>query len=162
MNKAFVLVGVPGSGKSTYVTEVLLKQCPDATWISTDAFVETYAATQNKTYSEVFDEYMPTAVQLMADAVVQARSLKQDIIWDQTSTTRKSRKNKFRMLPDYQFSALVFDTPDALELDRRLSSRPGKSIPAFVVNSMIDRFQVPTLDEGFFEIRFITQKENNV
>jgi gluconate kinase len=120
--------------------------------VSTDNFVEDYAKTQGKTYSEVFDDYMPTAVDLMCKVVVHAREHGHDIIWDQTSTSVKSRARKFRMLPDYEHIAVVFKTPDEEELSRRLASRPGKNIPAHVMRSMIDHFEMPDEEEGFKEI----------
>jgi predicted kinase len=144
------MIGVPGSGKSTWIKNQ--DWALGLTVVSTDDFVEDYAKTQGKTYSEVFDEYMPTAVDLMAKAVVHAREHGHDIIWDQTSTTEKSRARKFRMLPDYEHIAVVFKTPDATELARRLASRPGKNIPDHVIRSMIDHFEMPTQEEGFREI----------
>ena len=115
-------------------------------------FVEDYAKECGSTYSEVFDDYMPTAVTLMAEKVVQAREQGKDIIWDQTSLTEKSRIRKFNMLRDYEHIAVVFPTPDRDELARRLASRPGKNIPDGVMKSMIRGFQMPTEDEGFTEI----------
>jgi predicted kinase len=150
MNKLYVLVGVPASGKSTWVHDQIWTL--GLTIVSTDAFVEDYARSQGKTYSEVFDEYMPTAVELMAEQVVRARELGHDIIWDQTSTTIATRARKLRMLPDYYAIAIVFRTPDRDTLDRRLISRPGKSIPRHVVDNMINNWEEPTEDEGFKEI----------
>jgi len=75
-----------------------------------------------------------------------------DLIWDQTSTTIASRARKFNTLPGYEHIAIVFRTPDRAELDRRLASRPGKVIPPYVVDQMIDGWQEPTEDEGFKEI----------
>jgi predicted kinase len=151
--KCYQLIGVPGSGKTTWIK--------DQIWalgmfvVSTDNFVEDYALKQGKTYSEVFKEYMPTAVKLMADQVVFCRENKLDIIWDQTSTTIASRTRKFNMLPDYEHIAVVFRTPEKVELERRLESRPGKEIPAYVMEQMIDGFQMPTEDEGFKEIWYV-------
>jgi gluconate kinase len=105
-----------------------------------------------KTYSEVFDKYMPTAVQLMTDDVINARKNNLDIIWDQTSTTVASRKRKFKMLPNYKHIAVVFTTPNAEELKKRLRSRPGKTIPDHVIRSMINNFEMPTKAEGFSDI----------
>jgi len=56
------------------------------------------------------------------------------------------------MLPDYYAIAVVFRTPDAEELQRRLDSRPGKTIPPEVIADMIDNFEMPTEQEGFKEI----------
>ena len=150
MPKVYVLVGVPGSGKSTWIKSQ--DWALGLTVVSTDNFVEAYAKEQGKTYSEVFVDYMPTAVDLMVKAVVHAREHGHDIIWDQTSTTVKSRTRKFNMLPDYEHIAVVFKTPEADELARRLASRPGKNIPEHVMRGMIEGWDEPELDEGFKEI----------
>jgi guanylate kinase len=105
-----------------------------------------------KTYSEVFDQVMPRAIRLMMRSVRKAESKNQDVIWDQTSTTTKSRARKFRALPNYEHVAVVFPTPDLKELDRRLKNRPGKHIPKAIVWDMIVRFDPPTEEEGFKEI----------
>ena len=150
MPKCYQLVGVPASGKSTWIKnqDWLL----GVTVVSTDPFVEDYASEQGKTYSEVFAEYMPRAIDLMIEQVVFAREHGHTIIWDQTSTTVKSRIRKFRMLPDYEHIAVVFRTPPRDELDVRLSGRPGKHIPKNVVDNMIANWEEPTLEEGFNEI----------
>jgi predicted kinase len=150
MPKCYQLIGVPGSGKSTWINNQ--DWALGLTIVSTDAFVEDYARAQGQTYSEVFKDYMPRAVELMAEQVVRARNLGHTIIWDQTSTTVASRAKKFRMLPDYEHIAVVFRTPEKEELDRRLASRPGKVIPQYVIDQMIDGWQEPTLEEGFKEI----------
>jgi len=153
MPKCYQLVGVPGSGKSTWIK--------NQTWmlgmpvVSTDTFVEDYAKKQGKTYSEVFDEYMPIAVKLMANQAKICEANGLDLIWDQTSTTQSSRERKFNTLPRYKHIAVVFATPDKKELERRLASRPGKEIPWAVVQGMIDNFVMPTEDEGFDEIWFV-------
>ena len=150
MPKCYQLIGVPGSGKSTWVDkQAWAFSCAK---VSTDKWVEIYAKEVGRTYSEVFKDFMPTAVDLMAKEVVAAREIGRNIIWDQTSTTIASRAKKFRMLPDYEHIAVVFKTPEADELKRRLESRPGKSIPDHVIKSMIDNFEIPTEEEGFKEI----------
>ena len=148
-----MLVGVPGSGKSTWVSNQ--PWAKDCAYISTDYHVEEYAKSVGKTYSEVFDEYMPKAVKLMADDVVRAREAGKDIIWDQTSTGKNARAKKFKMLPKYEAIAVVFKTPEPTELARRLASRPGKNIPDHVMKQMIENFSMPTKGEGFKEIRII-------
>jgi predicted kinase len=150
MPKCYQLIGVPGSGKSTWICNQIWAQ--GLTVVSTDTFVEAYANAQDQTYSQVFEDYMPTAVDLMVQQVVFAHQHGHTVIWDQTSVTVASRRKKFRMLPDYQHIAVVFKTPEPDELSRRLASRPGKIIPEEIVQDMIDRFEMPTLEEGFQEI----------
>lgn len=150
MPRCYQMVGVPGSGKSTWIAQQ--DWARDCVIVSTDDLVEQEARRQGRTYSEVFADFMPTAVQLMADAVIVAREKGMDIIWDQTSTTVKTRARKFNMLPDYEHIAVVFKTPEHKELVRRLFSRPGKEIPEHVIASMIASFEMPDEQEGFKEI----------
>jgi len=150
MPKCYQLIGVPGSGKSTWAkNQEWIGECA---WISTDQYVEEWAESVGKTYSEVFEEYMPTAVARMVGAVNGAKSIGKDIVWDQTSTTVKSRLKKFKMLPDYEHIAVVFETPSRIELKRRLASRPGKEIPEVVIEGMLASFEMPTEEEGFSQI----------
>lgn len=150
MPKCYQLIGVPASGKSTWISNQDWSK--DCSVISTDYWVEEEAKRVGKTYSEIFADYMPRAVELMAANVVAAREMGNDIIWDQTSTTVTSRARKFNMLPDYEHIAVVFRTPEHKELMRRLMSRPGKEIPDHVIASMIASWEDPTLEEGFKEI----------
>jgi hypothetical protein len=153
--KLYVLIGVPGSGKSTWHSEQEWLQ--DAAYISTDRYVEEFAKSMGKTYSEVFKEVMPECVNLMIGDVVVAREAGRDIVWDQTSTTVASRKRKFNMLPDYYAIAVVCVTPEPADLVMRLDSRydSGKIIPDQVVQDMINNFEYPTEEEGFKEIWYV-------
>ena len=150
MPKCYQLIGVPCAGKSTWIKDQIWAL--GLTVVSTDSFVEDYARAQGKTYSEVFKDYMPTAVDLMANQVVFARKHSHTVIWDQTSTTVASRSRKFNMLPNYEHIAVVFRTPELAVLKERLSSRPGKEVPWEVVQGMIDNWEEPALEEGFKEI----------
>ena len=150
MNRVYVLVGVPGSGKSTWIADQLWAK--DCVYISSDQLIEEEAARQGKTYNDVFDEYIKTAIALMTEQAIAARDAGKDIIWDQTSVSVKSRRKKFLVLPDYEHIAIVFDTPKEDKLRRRLSNRPGKNIPWEVVSSMINNFEMPTEEEGFKEV----------
>jgi len=146
------LVGVPGAGKSTWISKQ--EWVKDCAYIGTDKHVNTHAKLVGKTYSEVFVDFMPSAIRIMIAEVEIAKSAGKDIIWDQTSTTAASRSRKFRMLPDYEHIAVVFATPALDELARRLANRydSGKIIPEHVMRSMIDNWEEPTLEEGFEEI----------
>ena len=156
MNKCYQLIGVPGSGKSTWIKNQ--EWTENMPIVSTDKFVEDYAIEQEKTYSDVFEEYMPIAVRLMTNHALTCQANYLDFVWDQTSTTVISRKRKFNTLLDSQYEhiAIVFKTPDEEELKRRLTSRPGKVIPWPVIQDMIDNFETPTEEEGFKEIWYAT------
>ena len=152
MPKAYILVGVPGAGKSTWISKAPV-DWSNTVIASTDNYVEQEAKRQGKTYTEVFKDVMPTAVNHMAQTVIDAVSNNQNIIWDQTSTTAHTRAKKLRMLPDnYETIAVVFPIPDQKELTRRLANRPGKTIPDEIINDMIRKWEEPSETEGFDKI----------
>jgi len=151
--KCYQLIGVPASGKSTWFHSQ--NWTTGMEYVSTDHHVHEYAKAQGKTYEEVFKDYMPTAVDLMAADVIAAREAGRDILWDQTSTTVKSRARKFNMLPNYWHVAVVFRTPKIEVLKERLANRIGQPIPWEVVQGMIDNWEQPTIEEGFKEIWYI-------
>jgi predicted kinase len=147
---AYILVGVPGSGKTTWVQNQVLVN-PYA-YLSTDQYIEEYAESVGKSYSDVFQLYMPLAIERMVNDAITARNSQQNIIWDQTSVTKESRSRKLDMIIGYRAVAVVFETAPREELNVRLTSRPGKVIPKYVVDNFISTFEEPALEEGFDEI----------
>lgn len=155
MPKAYILIGIPGSGKSTWIATQSFDW--DRTVIaSTDNHVEKFAKSLGKTYSDVFKDYMPRAIHQMNSDVSNAIANNYDIVWDQTNTSAGVRRKKLSSLPSsYEKIAIVFQTPEKTELDRRLASRPGKTIPPEVIASMQNSFQEPSESEGFDKIIYI-------
>lgn len=150
MPNLYVLVGVPGSGKSTWVNSQ--EWAKDCVYISTDKHIEQIASEAGLTYDDVFSDAITTATNMAHAEARQAALDGKDVIWDQTSVSVKSRKIKFRLLPNYYAIAVVFSTPDPDEHALRLANRPGKTIPDHAITKMIKSFQMPTEAEGFKEI----------
>ena len=153
-----MLVGVPGSGKSTWLTSNDYHTLPSVMILSTDAYIETVAADEGKTYSEVFRDVIKQAEMHMYHCLNVALEHKMDIIWDQTNLTRKTRMNKLRHIPlDYRRVALVFPTPEPKTHTAWLNSdaRAGKTIPDAIMHSMIENFEHPTMSEGFNTIQTV-------
>jgi predicted kinase len=148
----YMLIGVPGSGKSTWVAN------QNFDWnktmvISSDAIIDRRAAEQGKTYSDVFQTEIKSATAEMNQNLRDAISNSMDIVWDQTNLTAKSRQGKLAQIPqNYQKVAVFFPTPIEKELQRRLASRPGKTIPQNIVIGMMSQLQKPSETEGFDEI----------
>jgi predicted kinase len=148
--RCYQLIGVPGSGKSTWIAQQ--EWAKDCVVVSTDHWIEMFARELGRTYSEVFDLFMPAAVRAMSAQVALAQQQGRNIVWDQTSVSVASRAKKFAALPDYEHVAVVFATPEPDELTRRLAQRPGKVIPESVLASMIQSYNPPDESEGFVEI----------
>jgi len=152
MPTMYMLIGVPASGKSTWVE----KYKADALVISSDNLIETHAANIGKTYNEVFKGQIKIATKIAMEHAEAAFAADQDVIWDQTNLTKKSRKSKLAMVPEhYRKTAVFFATPLEEEWQRRLNSRPGKSIPSYILDSMVEMLEMPEQDEGWHIIEYI-------
>ena len=151
MKTLYMLIGMPASGKSTWFKNIVADKS-SVTYLSTDQYIETYAAVQGKTYNEVFDEYIETATNLMLLESEIASHSENDVYFDQTNLTVKSRKKKLSWFPDHRKVAVVFNSCSPIEYINRLNSRVGKSIPQHVLKSMAASYQKPTLEEGFDQI----------
>jgi predicted kinase len=150
MPKLYMLIGVPASGKSTWLKK---NMSPDGVIVSSDDHVERLAAMQGKTYNEAFNDVASDATRAMMTDLSDAIAAQKDIYWDQTNTGEKSRAKKLKQVPsNYEKVAVYFPTPDDEEHQRRLASRPDKTIPDFVIKSMKSSLQAPSRDEGFDDI----------
>ena len=148
----YMLVGVPGAGKSTWIANQ--KFDPENTLIlSTDKFIDAEAAIQGKTYSQVFSFSVKRATSIMNADLKMGIMDRMNLVWDQTNTSAKARASKLASIPDnYRKVAVFFPTPEEAELERRLASRAGKTIPPHVMRSMASNLEMPTKAEGFDEI----------
>lgn len=152
MPTMYMLIGVPASGKSTWVEQ----NKGDALVISSDNLIEEYAAENGKTYNEVFKGQIKIANKIVMEHAEAAFAADQDVIWDQTNLTKKSRKGKLAMVPEhYRKTAVFFATPLEEEWQRRLNSRPGKSIPAYILDSMVEMLEMPEQIEGWHIIEYM-------
>lgn len=157
--KAYILVGLPATGKSTLVSGLLL-QHPDAFVYSTDQFIEDAAAYFDVTYNEAFNDNIKNATKAMNEMLDSAISDKRCIVWDQTNLSASKRSKIVRTLSDYLCECVCILPPSNAtqeeEWQHRLKSRPGKVIPDHVLNNMKQTFEMPTNKEGFSLISYYT------
>jgi len=154
--KFYMLIGVPASGKSTWVNQSIGSiVCNDTFVYSTDAYIEKIAENLGMTYDDVFKDGVSykKAEHYNNSGLIAAIDRRADIIWDQTNITMKSRKFKLAKIPNvYHKTAVNFITPEIEEWKRRLSNRPGKTIPSDILINMNQNMQLATIHEGFDEV----------
>lgn len=151
-----VLVGLPGSGKSTSIPEDF-----DGFIYSTDNYIEQCAKMNGWTYNEAFQEFIEPATKTMNEQVEIAIRQKADVLWDQTNMSVKKRHGILSRFPKTYRKVCICRVPPGdedewVELNQRIVQRArftGKFIPPEVVERMADSYVEPTLEEGFDEVR---------
>ena len=115
MAECVMLVGIPCSGKSTYVEK--LKTIPywsNSVILSTDNYIEKVAQEHNTTYNEIFEDCISEATRQLELAFIMAKDRGENLIWDQTNISRKTRKKKLSK-PSHRGSSrpsfLWYNTP---------------------------------------------------
>jgi predicted kinase len=158
MPKCTILVGVPASGKSTWVQEHM----PMANVMSTDIVIKNVARSYGMTYDEGFKELISFAEKVMWRHITWSFAEQVDFVIDRTNLSVKSRRKLIEMLKlhRYEIECVVFPMPGTEKLsqeewNRRLNSRKGKFIPAEVLKKMQDSYEMPLHSEGFDNIIFI-------
>lgn len=153
-----VLIGLPGSGKSTWRDKMLNQSHADYIVISSDDEIEQLAKADGTDYSSGFKKYIGKATAISKQKFKKAVNNNKNIIWDQTNLTPKKRKSIISQVPDhYKKIAVAFEVTQD-ELDNRLKQREqdtGKHIPPDVMKNMANSYIPPTKEEGFDEV-FVT------
>ena len=155
---AYMLCGVPGSGKSTWAEPYITKD--GFQLISSDAYIELMAQAMGKTYGDIFKSTIGEATKWMETILNQSLSASQNVIWDQTNLSMKSRREKLNKLLDagYDVTAVAFEIPTR-ELERRRIEREqktGKHIDPNICESMGKTYVRPTRLEGFKRVIIVT------
>lgn len=144
--KFIMLVGIPGSGKTTYAT--ILTLVTDAIHLSSDGIrAELYGdeATQGNP-SEVFE--------IMHKRTLEALASGFDVIYDATNITRKDRASIISKLPEHvRIECHVMQTP--IEICIKRDFERTRSVGKHVIDRMFKRFQAPEYDEGFDSIAYV-------
>lgn len=150
MQKLVVMVGLPGSGKSTYVKSFLeyLEEAPLWKVISSDQIREELwgDAGDQSANDLVFREFYRRMNLLLAEGF--------SVILDATNTTLKSRSRIFSSLTfkgELQVEAWIMNTPltECIAQDRNRDRAVGID----VIKRFQRSFQVPQYFEGFDEIK---------
>ncbi len=148
----YVMVGLPYSGKSTYVRNHLMGLIV----VDTDSYIEKKSVEFGKTYNEIFKETITEAYTSMNEKVKELVGNRLSFVVDQTNLTCSSRAKWLSLAKEhsYRIVAIVFKEIDSDTLKSRIEERKNKIIPNNVLQSMKERYTIPTKNEGFDEIVF--------
>lgn len=145
----WLLVGIPGSGKSTWAREQLTSESEH--WISRDMIRFGLIQEGEEYFSkekEVFNLFV-RAVQADIDS-----NFITDIYVDATHINEASREKllrKLKNLDGVNINAVVFDIPLEVCLERN-AQRTGRScVPETAIRNMYNNFRNPALDERKYD-----------
>lgn len=146
-----MLIGPTLSGKSTYIRN----NYPNTEVISRDEIVMEVFGSRD--YNLAFKEVDQKEVdRVLSTRLKEANDLKTNVIIDMTNMVVKRRMSTLRNFDkDFSRIAVVFPILSDEEYTKRNIDRNAKEnkwIPPFVIKSMVDSYQEPTLEEGYNRI----------
>jgi predicted kinase len=164
MPRAIFLVGLPASGKSTYVQNFLDSVAEDAQLplvLSSDNILMNWADDAGISYQDAYVKWAPQAQEEVLSMAAYAADAGIDVVWDQTNLTRDQRADRMDIFPDTTtFIAVAFEAPDDILADRL--EQAGKDIPQHILDGMKAAYERPDHDEGFENVVLITPSGTKV
>ena len=144
MSSIVLLVGLPGSGKSTWAAR------QGATAISSDAIRELLAddATDQSIHARVFS----TIRYLLRQRLAIGRPV---TYIDATHLTPAERRPYARIAEWYgcDLEAVFFDVPVSVCIERNRSR--GRVVPEEAIQAMAEKLRAPSKEEGFARVRVV-------
>lgn len=143
----YMLVGLPGSGKTHYANEYLKKE--NATILSSDEIRKVLFKSEEAQWgnSAVFDA--------MNRAAIENLKQRRDVIYDATNINSKRRmalldQIKKEVKGNIFFKVTILAIPYEICVERQQNRE--RKVPEEVINKMIKNFEVPYYEEGWDEI----------
>ena len=145
--EAIVLVGLPGSGKSTWAANFKYGYPV----LSSDRHIEELALRDKIDYAESFRRNYKEAIRLFRGEVEKFRHTRESFIWDQMNATRAEREIIYKILsPTHKVTYVCFLTPFE-ECLRRLDMRKrdmGPMAEEKFLRRMADNIEYPQSGSG--------------
>ena len=157
MANLYLMVGCPGSGKSTFLKK--RTKLNNAVIISRDAIRFSIVKPDEEYFSHE-DE----VVEIFWEQINKALSENKDVFVDQTSLTPRSRKWQLQHVTGYKYANIIWIDEDLDTCLKRNRMRRGTRsyVPEESVRRMFSQFIEPSLDEGFYRIYRYNSKENKL
>lgn len=146
MNDLILLMGLPGSGKSTYAT-TLLTRYPNAALICPDTLREEVTGSESDLSRDGFIWTHLIPIRMNGAALNQ-----RPIIFDATMVSRKARKPIIAHAKELGYRVAVHVVRTSFDECVKRNASRTRQVPVEVIERMRDRWADPTLDEGIDEI----------
>jgi predicted kinase len=139
MPSVYVLMGLPGSGKTTWRNRFVAECHGAAHAVARDDVVEEVAVLHGVTYREAWTAFSKTIDKEFRRRLTEAFTLGEDVVVDNTNLTAKARRRIFSRVPeDWEKVGVIFDVPEHWLVHRLLARADagGKRVAPWLVSRM--------------------------
>ena len=150
-NTLYITVGLPGSGKSTYVKNFIKDK--DIEYLSSDSLRAVYGKSEeDQTVTPlVFGHIKRKVDEFLKDG--------KNVLVDATSVNRKERSDYIKTAKKYgaKVVAIVFkmDRQGLIDRNKKRGEQGGRVVPDFVIDKMLNKFEEPSYSEGIDVIIYV-------
>ena len=148
IQKLIILIGLPGSGKSTFADKLITCN-PDYKLLSSNKFHAAFGTGEDdqKVTGEVFD-HIKKIVNLLLYK-------KYTVVIDATNINKKDRQDYIVTAKKFNVPVIGYDFICSREtLIKRNVHRGalgGRNVPTWVIDKMLAKYEKPSIEEGFDE-----------
>ena len=143
-NTLYITVGLPGSGKSTYVKNFIKDK--EIEYLSSDSLRAVYGK------SEEDQTVTPLVFGHIKRKVDEFLKDDKNVLVDATSVNRKERSDYINTAKKYgaKVVAIVFkmDRQGLIDRNKKRGEQGGRVVPDWVIDKMLAKFEEPSYDEG--------------
>lgn len=150
MADLYIMIGCPGSGKSSYISEIATEE--DAI-VSRDRIRFELLSDDDdyfKKENEVFNIYVDNIIQNLREG--------KDVYADATHISKGSRRKLLNRIPRHLYKdlhAIYMRVPFQIAASRNRNRKGRACVPENVMNSMYNRLEEPMFEEGFDYITIV-------